>query len=132
MVNSVDIPAPALDAANQAMTGELPVAPAEVPHQASPQNLPTGTTLDESQLPAQSANVTYLKELWHAIQTQDITGKDALLALTQRPMSTPEPGSENLNTPGIAPGPVGDVPPAPLGAEVPPAPLPVDPALPPA
>ncbi len=130
MVNSVDIPAPALDAANQAMTGELPVAPAEVPHLASPENLPTGTTMDETTLPAQSANVTYLKELWHAIQTQDITGKDALLALTQRPMSTPEPGSEKLNAPGMAPGPVGDVAPAPLGAELPPAQLPADPALP--
>jgi resuscitation-promoting factor RpfA len=131
-VNSVDIPAPALDAANQAMTGELPVTPAEVPHLASPENLPTGTTMDESTLPAQSANVTYLKELWRAIQTQDITGKDALLALTQRPMSTPEPGSENLNVngPGVAPGPVGDVPPAPLGAEVAPAPLPGEPVLP--
>ena len=31
-----------------------------------------------------SPNVTYLKEIWHAIQTQDISGKDALLALTQR------------------------------------------------
>ncbi len=72
-VNSVDIPAPALDAANQAMTGELPVAPAEVPHLTSPENLPPGTTMDEAQLPAQSANVTYLKELWHAIQTQDIS-----------------------------------------------------------
>ena len=132
MVNSVDIPAPALDAANQAMTGELPATPAEIPHLASPENLPTGTTLDEATLPAQSANVTYLKELWHAIQTQDITGKDALLALTQRPMSTPEPGSENLNASGIAPGPVGDVPPAALAAELPPAPLPGDPALPPA
>ena len=118
MVNSVDIPAPAFDAANQAVTGELPATPAEIPHLASPENLPTGTTLDESTLPAQSANVTYLKELWHAIQTQDITGKDALLALTQRPMSTPEPGSENLNASGIAPGPVGDVPPAALGAEL--------------
>ncbi len=133
LVNSVDIPAPAFDAANQAVTGELPVAPAEVPHLASPQNLPTGTTLNEGDLPAQSPNVGYLKDLWHAIQTQDITGKDALLALTQRPMSTPEPGSENLNAgPGIAPGPVGDVPPAPLGAEAAPAPLPGEPVLPPA
>ena len=130
MVNSVDIPAPAFDAANQAVTGELPATPAEIPHLASPENLPTGTTLDESTLPAQSANVTYLKELWRAIQTQDITGKDALLALTQRPMSTPEPGSENLNAPGVAPGPVGDVPPAALGAELPPAPLPGEPVLP--
>ena len=110
-----------------------PVAPAEVPHLASPENLPTGTTLNEGDLPAQSPNVGYLKDLWHAIQTQDITGKDALLALTQRPMSTPEPGSENLNAgPGIAPGPVGDVPPAPLGAEAAPAPLPGEPVLPPA
>jgi hypothetical protein len=116
-VNSVDIPAPALDAANQAMTGELPVAPAEVPHLASPDNLPTNTTMDESTLPAQSPNVTYLKELWHAIQTQDVTGKDALLALTQRPLTTPAP--DNVNGPGPAPGP---------GAEV--APLPVDPAAP--
>ena len=136
MVNSVDIPQPAFDAANQAVTGEMPAAPAvpaEVPHLASPENLPTGTTLNEGDLPAQSANVGYLKDLWHAIQTQDITGKDALLALTQRPMTTPEPGSENLNAgPGIAPGPVGDVAPAPLGAELPPAPMPGDPVLPPA
>ena len=114
-VNSVGIPAPALDAANQAMTGELPVAPAEVPHLASPDNLPTNTTMDESTLPAQSPNVTYLKELWHAIQTQDVTGKDALLALTQRPLTTPAP--DNVNGPGPAPGPGADV-----------APLPVDPA----
>ncbi len=136
MVNSVDIPQPAFDAANQAVTGEMPAAPAvpaEVPHLASPENLPTGTTLNEGDLPAQSANVGYLKDLWHAIQTQDITGKDALLALTQRPMTTPEPGSENLNAgPGIAPAPVGDVAPAPLGAELPPAPMPGDPVLPPA
>jgi hypothetical protein len=120
MVNSVDVPQPAFDAANQAITGEIPAPPAEIPHLASPENLPTGTTMDEAALPAQSANVTYLKELWHAIQTQDITGKDALLALTQRPMSTPEPGSENLNAgPGLAPAPVGDVAPAALNAEVP-------------
>jgi resuscitation-promoting factor RpfA len=118
LVNSVDVPAPALDVANQAMTGDLPAVPAEVPHLASPDNLPPGATMDQSQLPAQSGNVTYLKELWHAIQTQDITGKDALLALTQRPLSTPDP--ENLNG-GMGPGPGADV-----------APLPADPAQPPA
>lgn len=124
MVNSVDIPAPAFDAANQVASGEMPAvpaAPAEVPHLASPENLPTGTTLDEATLPAQSPNVTYLKEIWHAIQTQDITGKDALLALTQRPMTTPEPYTENLNAPaGVVPvQPGAEVPAAPLGAEVP-------------
>jgi hypothetical protein len=129
MVNSVDIPAPAFDAVNQAVSGDLPVTPAEVPHLISPENLPSGTTMDATALPAQSPNVTYLKDLWHAIQTQDVTGKDALLALTQRPLTTPAQG--NVNGPGMAPGPVGNVPPVPLGAEVAPAPLPGDPALPP-
>jgi hypothetical protein len=130
VVNSVDIPAPAFDAANQAVTGELPVAPAEVPHLASPENLPTGTTMDDAAVPTQSPNVTYLKDLWHAIQTQDVSGKGALLALTQRPLTTP--AQENVNGPGpgmgmgTAPGPVGDVPPAPLGADVAPAPLGAD------
>ncbi len=117
-LNAVDIPAPAFDAANQAMSGGIPAPPAEVPHLTSPDNLPSGTTMDEGALPAQGPNVTYLNELWHAIQTQDVTGKDALLALTQRPLTTP--AQENVNGPGPAPG-----------AEVPP-PLPPDPALPPA
>ena len=73
----------------------MPALPAEVPHLVSPENLPPGATMDPGAVPTQSANVGYLKELWHAIQTQDITGKDALLALTQRPLSTPDP--ENLN-----------------------------------
>ena len=40
---------------------------------------------------AESPNVGYLKDLWHAIQTQDISGKDALIGLSQRSMSTPYP-----------------------------------------
>ena len=95
------------------MSGGIPAPPAEVPHLTSPDNLPSGTTMDEGALPAQGPNVTYLKELWHAIQTQDVTGKDALLALTQRPLTTP--AQENVNGPGPAPG-----------AEVPP-PLPAGP-----
>ncbi|OBK74965.1 transglycosylase family protein [Mycobacterium sp. 1274761.0] len=111
-LNAVDIPQPAIDAANQAMTGDLPVTPAEIPHLASPENLAPGYTMDGSALPAQSPNVGYLKELWHAIQTQDITGKDALLALTQRPLTTPAP--ENVNGPGpVAPVADAGVPAAP-------------------
>lgn len=120
VVNSVDIPQPAFDAANQAMTGELPAVPAEIPHLASPENLPPGATLDPVAAGDESPNVTYLKDLWHAIQTQDITGKDALLALTQRPLTTR--GPENLNTPGVPPAPAAEVPPAP-GAPAPAAPL---------
>ena len=128
-LNAVDIPAPAFDAANQAISGDMPAPPAEVPHLVSPENLPPGYTMDPAAVPDQSANVTYLKELWHAIQTQDITGKDALLALTQRPLTTPAP--ENAQRPGVAPAPGAEVlPPLPPTRQLPP-PLP-DPALPPA
>ena len=100
-LNAVDIPAPAFDAANQAISGEIPRCPQRLPHLVSPENLPPGTTMDPPRCPTQSANVTYLKELWHAVQTQDITGKDALLALTQRPLTTPDP--EHADGPGGAP-----------------------------
>ena len=121
MVNSVDLPQPAFDAANQAVSGGVPAVPAGVPHLPSPDNLPTGTTMDASSLPAQGPNVGYLKDLWHAIQTQDITGKDALLALTQRPLSTPAPA--DVNGAGLGPS----LPAADPGAPVPP---PANPALP--
>ena len=102
-LNAVDIPAPAFDAANQAMSGEMPAPPDGIPHLVSPENLPMGTTMDASVIPnSNQPNVTYLKELWHAIQTQDITGSDALLALTQRPLTTPAP--ETCQGPAAAPG----------------------------
>ncbi|MDY6871246.1 MAG: transglycosylase family protein [Actinomycetota bacterium] len=111
-LNAVDIPQSVFDAANQAVSGEVPAAPADlpampavVPHLASPQNPPPGTTADPAQVPGQSPNVTYLKEIWHAIQTQEISGADALLALTQRPLTTPDiPGGPPPNLP-VAPGP---------------------------
>jgi hypothetical protein len=119
-LNVVNIPAPAYDAANQAMNGGLPTPPDGVPHLASPQNLPPGTTADPAQLAGQSPNVTYLKELWHAIQTQNVSGKDALLALTQRPLTSPD-------TPG---GPPPNLPVAPADPAAAPAPAPA-PVLPP-
>ena len=138
-LNAVDIPAPAFDAANQAMSGEMPAPPDGIPHLVSPENLPMGTTMDASVIPnSNQPNVTYLKELWHAIQTQDITGGDALLALTQRPLTTPAP--ESIQGPPLAPGtevlpaatPGTEVlPPLAPGTEVPP-PLPPAPGLPPA
>ncbi|HEX3287623.1 MAG TPA: transglycosylase family protein [Mycobacterium sp.] len=116
-LTAVDVPAPAFDAANQAMSGQLPTPPDGMSHLASPDNLPTGTTMDSSELPSQSPNVGYLKELWHAIQTQDITGKNALLALTQRPLTTP--AQENVNGPGLGPAPSAEVPPLPVDAAQP-------------
>ncbi|ANI41926.1 transglycosylase [Mycolicibacterium vaccae 95051] len=115
-IGAVDVPAPAYDIVNQAVSGELPV-PTEVPHLASPDNLPPGTAMAPADAD-RSPNVTYLKEIWHAIQTQEISGADALLALTQRPLSTPDPGGVRPNAP------VGQVPPPAPVAEPVPAPVP--------
>ncbi|KUH80843.1 transglycosylase family protein [Mycobacterium sp. GA-0227b] len=116
-------PAPAPVDAPQPAPAQPPAPPAPapavaplasdsgVPHLASPQNLPPGTTVDRSQVSTDSPNVAYLKEIWHAIQTQDVSGKDALLALTQRPLTTPDaPGGQAPNLP-VAPAPAP--PPAP-------------------
>jgi hypothetical protein len=123
-LNAVNIPAPAYDAANQAVTdpaAALSPVPAEVPHLASPENLPPGTIDEVAPTPGEGPNMTYLREIWHAIQTQDITGTDALLALTQRPLTTPD-------TPG---GPPPNLPVAPADPAAPPPPAPA-PILPPA
>jgi resuscitation-promoting factor RpfA len=130
-LNAVNIPAPAYDAANQAMTGELPTPPDGIPHLASPEALPPGSTLDPNAAGVESPNVSYLKDLFHAVQNQDISGKEALLlGLAQRGMNTPYPDQ--------APGPnvplsPGDPAAAPLpGAPLPDAPLPAPaPLLPP-
>jgi len=81
----VNLPGPAADVANQALAEE-----AGTPHLASPENLPPGTTVDPIVAGNSTPNRTYLKEIWHAIQTQDVSGRDALLALSQRPLSTPD------------------------------------------
>jgi hypothetical protein len=143
-LNAVNIPQPMFDAANEAMSGgmpaglpavpgDLPAMAQGIPHLASPENLPPGAALAPTG-PQQSPNVTYLKEIWHAIQTQDISGQDALLALTQRPLTTPDtPGGPPPNTPigapvnpAAAPAPLGAPVPAPLPAPAP-APAPVPP-----
>jgi hypothetical protein len=118
-ITNVDVPQPIFDAANQAVSGELPV-PAEIPHLSSTDNLNPGTTTDRLAAAGDSPNVSYLKEIWHAIQTQDITGKDALLALTQRPLTTPD-----ARQGGAVPNVPGQLPPDPaLAPPPPPAPLP--------
>ncbi|KKE98724.1 transglycosylase, partial [Mycolicibacterium obuense] len=122
-LNAVPVPAPAYDVANQAISGDLPM-PDGMPHLASPTNLPPGTTADPNAVADPSPNVTYLKDIWHAIQTQEISGKDALLALTQRPLTSGpaalEPVAPGAPLPGAPIDPAA--PPAP-GAPVPPAPV---------
>lgn len=108
-------------------TGSAPgadssAAPAAVQHLSSPENLPPGTTDTPPQ-----GRLNYLRDLLHAIRTQDVSGSDALLLLAQRPLdANPAP------PPGVSLGPTGPVgssavaPPAPDA----PQPLAADPATP--
>ena len=58
--------------------GEAP-PPAGIPHLASPDALPPGSTMDPSTQGNEGPNVSYLKDLWHAVQNQEISGKEALI-----------------------------------------------------
>ena len=126
-------PAPADPAAAPAPDGTTAVAAADpgatplpdgVEHLSSPDNPPPGTT-DDPVGPRSGPNVTYLKELWHAIQTQQVRRGDALLALTQRPLNTPvtnDPTMGTAPTDGSAPLLVPGAPaPSPAPADAAPA-----------
>lgn len=96
--------------------------PAAVPHLSSPENLPPGTTDTPPQ-----GRLNYLRDLLHAIRTQDVSGSDALLLLAQRPLdanSAPPPGVSLGPT-----GPVGSSAVAPAAPDAPPV-VAVDPAIP--
>jgi hypothetical protein len=98
--------------ANQSLSGDSPAAPTEVPHLSSPGNLPPGTA-DVPVDPLQGRSLSYLRELWHAMQTQNVSTGDAILLLTQRPLD-PNP----IPPPGLPPVPQPPLP----GALQPPAP----------
>jgi len=104
-----------------------------VPHLSSPQNPPPGTS-DEPVGPPESRSLTYLRELWQAVQTQDVSARDALLLLTQRPLdpnAAPPPGVAANPQPPVSaaqpPAPAEPPPPAPTG---PPPPAPARPLFP--
>ena len=75
-----------------------------MPHLSSPENLPPGTS-DVPLEPEQGRGTSYLRDLWHAVQTQDISGKDALLLLTQRPLD-----ANAMPTNGLPAGPQAPLP----------------------
>jgi hypothetical protein len=98
----------------------LPAVPPDgVPHLASPDALPPGSTMVPQD--ADSPNVSYLKDLWQAVQNHEISGKEALImGMAQRGMNTPIPGQ--------APGPNVPLTPGDPALAPPPAPVPPPPA----
>lgn len=101
-------------------TGQLP----DIPHLPSPDNLPPGTSGDPIG-PQTNPNVSYLKELWHALKNKQITRSDALLALAQRPLNTPvtnSPGMGSVPNPAVPNSPAAPNP----GALLPPPAPPVN------
>jgi hypothetical protein len=74
--------------------------------------------MDPNAVPTDSPNVSYLKDLWQAVQNHEISGKEALvMGLAQRGMNTPIPAQ--------APGPnvpISPVDPAPAPVPLPPTP----------
>jgi hypothetical protein len=107
---------PAPDGTVQPVAVDPATPPKPVPHLSSPENLPPGTT--DTPLDNQGNGMSYLRDIWHAYQTQEVDGKGALLLLTQRPMdanAVPPPGMPANPTPPTAPLP----PDAPLPPEAP-------------
>ncbi|WP_313672979.1 transglycosylase family protein [Mycolicibacterium sp.] len=102
-------PAVAPAAAQLPAPGEAPTvvaaaAPQDgVPHLPSPTNLPPGTTTDPVGM--SNPNVSYLRELWRAVQNNDIDKNDLLLALAQRSFTGPIPVDTPPGAPAPAPAP---------------------------
>lgn len=122
-------PAPAAASAPQADPADPALAASGgTPHLASPDALPPGATMDPTGQGTETPNLSYLKDLWHAVQSQEISGKEALiLGIAQRGMNTPVPGQAPGPNVPISPGASGAV-----GGPVPPeAPVPAaTPAVP--
>lgn len=82
--------------------------PDGVPHLSSPQNLPPGTT-DTPPGAGQPRTLGYLRDLLHAVRTQEVSGADMLLLLAQRPLdpdAAPPPGMSAGPQPPPASAPV--------------------------
>jgi hypothetical protein len=127
------LPAPPLPPVEPAPAAPAVVAAAApaadgTPHLPSPDALPPGSTMDP--VAQESPNVSYLKDLWQAVQSQEISGKEALITgLAQRGMNTPYP--EQAPGPNVPLGPTDPAAGLPPAPEAPaPAPAPVLPGTP--
>lgn len=125
-----DVPAP--QAAPVPATGEPAViaqaaAPSSITpadgmsHLPSPDSLPPGTTQTAPEHPT----LDYLKDVWNALRTKEVTASDALLLLAQRPVNNAKIAD---SVPQSQSGPAAP-PPAPA-ADPAPAPVPPLPAPP--
>jgi resuscitation-promoting factor RpfA len=112
-VDNVNPPGPASDTLNQAAAAQVPTPPNGMPHLSSPDNPPPGTSTDPNAAPDDPHDVSYLKELWHAVQTQNISMNDALLALTQRGLDSDAPPGMDSTPQGPPNAPLPPAPPAP-------------------
>ncbi|MGD9619396.1 MAG: hypothetical protein AB7G47_03800 [Mycolicibacterium sp.] len=120
------VPAPALSAPPLPPTGDVPAQAVidsaaqpvveGVPHLPSPENLPPGTTTTPT---SSQPRLTYLRDLWHAMRTQEVSGGNALLLLTQRPMVADASPPRGLPTGPQAPQPA-PAPDTPMPAAAPP------------
>lgn len=96
------VPIPVATDTNTQVAGAAPAAaPAPVQHLSSPDNLPPGTSADA--IPPQG-RLGYWRDLLHAMRTQEVSGSDALLLLTQRPLD-----ADTAPPPGMPAGPSGPV-----------------------
>ena len=70
--------------------------------------------MDPTARDPEDPNVSYLKDLWHAVQNQEISGKEALLmGLAQRGMDTPYPQQQAGPNVPISPAGPAAAPPMP-------------------
>lgn len=107
-----EAPGPAPDGTVEAAAGAPAKLPDGVPHLSSPENLPPGTT--DTPLDAdQPRGLAYLRDIWEAVQTHEVSGRDALLLLTQLPPDAAPP-------PGMSSNPTPPPPPEPAPAPAPP------------
>ena len=142
VVEAVPAVPPAAPAAPAADPAAVPITPPDgVPHLVTPENLPPGTT----QAPTRTGSGTrgYLKDIWEAMRSGEVSTAEALMLIAQRPMTgtalqdmTPQQSATSapgaVVVPDAVPPAPGAAPPAavpaaeaPLpGAPMPGAPLP--------
>lgn len=111
-------PAPGAPATVAQASAQAPLAapltpPDGVAHLPSPDSLPPGTTQTAPEHPT----LGYLKDVWNALRSEDVTASDALLLLAQRPVndariadSVPQSQAGPVAAPAAVPAPPAAVP----------------------